>query len=71
MRKLRRLRQAVGMTQAALAHRARIDRSCLVMAERGYQQLKPDQQDRIAKILLAAAKANALRLQKLNVQVDL
>jgi transcriptional regulator with XRE-family HTH domain len=69
MKGLRRLRQAARLTQVELAHRARIDRTRLSLAENGYVQLVDDERVRINKAVLATAKAHMLTLRKLKVQI--
>ncbi len=69
MKRLRRLRQAARLTQVELAHRARIDRTRLSLAENGYVQLVADERVRINKALLAIAEANMLTLRRLKVQI--
>jgi transcriptional regulator with XRE-family HTH domain len=69
MKGLRRLRQAARLSQIELAHRARIDRTRLSLAENGYVQLVDDERVRIKKAVLATAKDHILTLQKLKVQI--
>jgi len=69
MKGLRRLRQAARLTQVELAHRARIDRTRLSLAENGYVHLVADERARIRKTLLSLAEANMLTLRRLKVQI--
>jgi transcriptional regulator with XRE-family HTH domain len=70
MKELRRLRRAARLTQVELAHRARIDRTRLSLAENGYVQLASSERVRINKTLRAITKANMLKLRRLQVQIE-
>jgi transcriptional regulator with XRE-family HTH domain len=69
MKGLRLLREGAHLTQVELAHRAKIDRTRLSLAENGYVQLDDDERVRINKAVRAIAEAHMLALRKLKVQI--
>ena len=67
---LKSLREASGLSQYEVANRAGVDRTRLSLAENGHVRLAANEEDAIRRVLLAATRDRASRIESVLVKAS-